>query len=344
MTRSLAPAALWALLFILPACAPQRSPMAAVETGMIRPSAAYILPDPGGPVVVGAIQRNLATAIEHEVLLGVPTATSGQNALTLQVFGRAHRKGEGALDSGAPTVESVTREMQEVLAGVDMQVSPYFVQNRYGPFGYAMGRGRGRDICIYGWQRVQTESGDSPFFSNRYLLQIRLRLCETGATEQDLLRVMYNFTLSAHFGTQSSETPRTAATQVISLLDTSSEIRPSTPTGMAYVLPSQAPAPSAPPRAIATAPARPAPAEPAATATASGPAVPPPSSGSSAAAATPAPAASGSAPIVPPPDFAATDSAPLHGGTTDRLSPAMQAITAAREIDLPPSLARETAE
>jgi Cellulose biosynthesis protein BcsN len=344
MTRSIAPAALWALLAMLAACAPQRSTMSAVETGMIRPSAAYILPDPGGPVVIGAIQRNLGTAIEHEVLLGVPTSTSGQNALTVQVYGRAHRSGDGALASDAPTDASVTREMEDVLAGVPMQVSPYFVQNRYGPFGYAIGRGRGRDICIYGWQKLQTESGNGPFYSNRFLLQIRLRLCQSGATESDLLWVMYNFTLSAQFGSQYPDMPRTAAPNVIGLLGTPAEVRPANPTGLAYVLPREAPAPAAPARAVASAPAAPrAPAAPPAAATSSARAVPTPFAGSPATATAPRPVSGGPAPVVPPPDLTALGS-PSQDGPADPLSPAMQAITAAREIELPNTLAREADE
>lgn len=355
MTRRIVPAALGASLAILAACVPQGSTTSVVQTGMIRPSAAYILPDPGGPVVVGAIQRNLGSVIEHEILLGVPTRTAGQNELSVQVFGKAYRQGEGVLDSGAPTDASVTREMQEVLAGVPMQISPYFVQNRYGPFGYAIGRGKGQDLCIYGWQRLQTQSSSSPFYANRYLLQIRLRLCQTGASEQQLLNVMYKFTLSSHFGTQYPDAPQTTAPMVLSVLDTPTEVRPNNPTGLAYVMPPQAPAPAGAPRAVASAPAAPrTPSRDPAPTVSSAPAVPPPVPGSSgpassatttaAAAPTPSPGASGSAPVVPPPDFAFTTAPTSDTGPAGSLSPAMQAITAAREIELPTSIAREAVE
>lgn len=351
MTRYIALAALWALLALVAACAPQRSTMSTAQNGMIRPSAAYILPDPGGPVVVGAIQRNLGNAVEHEILLGVRSSTPGQNSLSAQVFGRGHQTVQGAVDAGPPTDASVAREMQDVLSGVPMQISPYFVQNRYGPFGYAIGRGKGRDLCIYGWQRLNTLSGSGPFYANRFLIQIRLRLCESGASERDLLQVMYGFTLSSHFGSQYPDMPIVNQPNPMQVLDTGTVVRPATPTGMAHVLPTQAPAPDRAPRAVASAPAAPpAPATAPVSKTASaGPVVPPPT-GVERRVADTAPSSSpsaGQAPIVPPPDFAGSISDSLEtteAPQSDLPSPAMQAITAAREIQLPETLAREAVE
>lgn len=349
MTRLVLLAALWAFLALVSACAPQRSSMSTAQSGMIPPSAAYILPDPGGPVVVGAVQRNLGNAVEHEVLLGARSSTPGQNALTAQVFGRAHQVGNGAVDPGQPTNSSVRLEMEKVLPSVSMTVSPYFVQNRYGPFGYAMGRGRGRDLCIYGWQRLNMQSGAGPFYANRFLIQIRLRLCQSGASENELLQVMYRFTLSSYFGSQYPDVPPQNPRDPVSVLDSPTVVRPSTSTGMASVLPDYAPSTTVPPRAAAKTAGASQAKQVSTTAAYKGPTVPSPvSSGMVSTALSPSPINYGdSAPIVPPPDFgiAAVDpSSQSMVAPNDPNSPAMRAITAAREIELPDFLAREAKE
>jgi hypothetical protein len=71
----------------------------------------------------------------------------------------------------------------------------FYVQNSYGPFGYAFGRGAGTDLCLYAWQQVRAPTGTISPFANYGSIQIRLRACEAGATEQKLLAIMYNFTI-----------------------------------------------------------------------------------------------------------------------------------------------------
>ncbi|MEM8572165.1 MAG: cellulose biosynthesis protein BcsN [Pseudomonadota bacterium] len=332
---------------------------------MIRPSDAYILPDPGGAVVIGAVQRNLGSAVQHEVLLAGSNRTPGENALTVDVFGGSYRRGEGGLASEAPSPDAITREMQAVLPGVDMQISPYYVQNRYGPFGYAVGRGNGRDLCLYGWQRLQTTSSAGTLLANRFLMQVRLRMCEAGGDERELLRSMYSYSLASYFGTQYADVPAAPTKQTFRRLDSPDEIRPSNPTGLALVLPKQTPA--AAPQAVARRPAAPAAAQPAREATAPAPAqaapiVPAPTTTVRSAATpvpqnvpvatAPRPSSGAAGPLVPPPSFvgqntqpSAASEVPLGSPTIpDPMSPAMIAITAAREIKLPQSLAREVSE
>ena len=322
-------AAVCASLVLLSACEPQRSSSSWARNGAIDPSAAYILPDPGGPVVVGAIQRNLGNAIEHEILLGTSTRTPGQNALSLTVFGRGYRSGEGGIGDRQPTDASIEKEMAAAFPGVDMQIAPFFVQNRYGPFGYAVGRGGGRDTCLYGWQRLEMTSGSSPFYANRFHLQIRLRLCDSRLTERQLLDVMYGYTLASYFGSQYPDLQRVGPPRAGTAIGTESEIRPQGGVEVAMIL--RAPEP------VATArPPAPPPAEPRVAAEVT---IPAPQA--TAAVATPTSAAVAAAgPVVPPPTFGGV-AASSAGGTPVIPAPAQQAVSVAREIALPAEIARQ---
>ena len=56
--------------------------------------------------------------------------------------------------------------MRKAFPGVSMGRSPFYVQSRYGPFGYAAGRAASGDIFIYAWQRIQA-AGQTTLIRNR---------------------------------------------------------------------------------------------------------------------------------------------------------------------------------
>ncbi len=89
-------------------------------------------------------------------------------------------------DSIHPT--QIAREFEWYLFGVPMRTSLIYVQNKYGPFGFATGIARSGDRCLYAWQHVER-----PLFLKAGAVGIRLRLCDAKASEQELLSVMYNF-------------------------------------------------------------------------------------------------------------------------------------------------------
>lgn len=155
----------------------------------MRPAtAAYVMPAPGGPGIVGVVERRSSNATSQEIALTTDAATPGQNSLRVHLVGAGGRRGN-AMGDVSPGDGDLTREMRSALPGVAMAVSPLFAQNHYGPFGYATGRGHGRDLCLYAWQHVGGGMRGS--------VQIRLRLCEAGASERALLAVMYGFTINA---------------------------------------------------------------------------------------------------------------------------------------------------
>src|SRR5690606_17399671 len=66
-------------------------------------------------------------------------------------------------------------------------------------FGYATGRSRLGDLCVYAWQRLAGMRSDATV-ATRGAVQVRLRLCQTGATEEGLLAVMYGYTIKSAIG------------------------------------------------------------------------------------------------------------------------------------------------
>ncbi|MFK8250178.1 cellulose biosynthesis protein BcsN [Ancylobacter terrae] len=186
------------------ACAPYplrgADPTIASQTNEVPITRALILPPPGGPKVLAVTEIQFQNAVEQEVVLSTRSATPGQNALHIVMFGPAAGNvgAERTRKDERLSEEALAEEMEKRLPDVPMHVSTFFVQNRYGPFGYAIGR-TGTDLCIYGWQRIEAQVPRSPIIKGRGVVAVRLRLCQTGATEAKLLSVMYGYTINAYF-------------------------------------------------------------------------------------------------------------------------------------------------
>lgn len=164
----------------------------------VPPEQAMVMPPPAGPAVVSIIERRFNNAISQDIHLGTDASTPGQNMLKVQLYGTesAYRHADNSLGMSSITEGRISSEMRQSLPRVAMAKSQFYVQNAYGPFGYAFGRGRGSDLCLYAWQQIRTRDQGTPF-ANYGVIQIRLRTCEANATEQKLLSVMYNFTINA---------------------------------------------------------------------------------------------------------------------------------------------------
>jgi hypothetical protein len=166
---------------------------------------AIVLPPPGGPSIVTLLERRRSNAIEQELILSTNGSARGQNAFYITLI-ESVAGGEGADIVKVPSVapDAVAEEMEERLPGIAMQVSPYFVQNKYGPFGYAAGLSDTGDTCLYAWQTIEPNRRELLSLQSAMLLQqqgaisVRLRICETGAPEEALLRLMYEFNVVAH--------------------------------------------------------------------------------------------------------------------------------------------------
>lgn len=158
---------------------------------------AVALPPPGGPAVISVIERRFSNAIQQDIILSTSATTPGQNMLRVQMFGSIGVDGgDTALSDRQPSYSEISREMRQLLPGVAMQRSDLYAQNSYGPFGYAVGRSGRNDLCLYAWQRIGAGRSDATLAS-RGSIQVRLRLCQSGAHEEGLLAVMYGYTINA---------------------------------------------------------------------------------------------------------------------------------------------------
>lgn len=179
-----------------------QDPKVASLTSEVEVAEAMVLPEPGStPPVIAVVQTNFLNAIEQEIVLGTNSHSRGQNAIYVVFFGpvKGRTGWENTRADDFLNTEVIDQEMLDRMPGVTMYTSNYFVQNRYGPFNYAIGNAGGGELCIYGWQRIQSQVPMFLTFRDRGSMSIRLRLCQIGATEQDLLRVMYRYSINAYF-------------------------------------------------------------------------------------------------------------------------------------------------
>ena len=160
---------------------------------------AFAFPAPGGPAISKILARTYSNALQQDILLANAAHTSGQNLLRVQLFGTRdsgalgmRRLRDSNLSEGA-----IAAEMRTLLPGVRMVRSKVFVQNKYGPFGFATGRTRLGDSCFYGWQKIAASASRQTLLGNRGSVQVRIRLCDASASEASLLDVMYGFTIVA---------------------------------------------------------------------------------------------------------------------------------------------------
>ena len=195
LARSLAPLLLAQLS--LAGCGAGSGVQIAGGNALVGPEQALVVPPPGGPAVTGVIEHRSRGAIVQEVHLSTSSHVPGENAFDVTYFGPVAAAGAS---NDPPRDEpvalaAVSTHMRSAFPGVPMHVSSYFVQNAYGPFGYAVGRSR-QDLCLYAWQRIRARENAPRLFGERGTIQVRLRYCKTGASEAELLNAMYGYTLA----------------------------------------------------------------------------------------------------------------------------------------------------
>jgi hypothetical protein len=174
--------------------------MTATSLRSVPLTSAFAVPEPGGPPVTAVLERRYSNAIQQEILLATSARTPGQNMLRVQLFGPAGPEaGQTSLRQGYLPPTGTSSEMRELLPGVAMKRSQYYVQNKYGPFGYAVGRAPSGDTCFYGWQRITSTGNAQTWVGNKGSIQVRLRLCDQTASEEQLLQAMYGFTINVFY-------------------------------------------------------------------------------------------------------------------------------------------------
>lgn len=187
---------------VISGCATQQGVGTPTGSVMVPAENALVLPPPGGPAVLNVIERRRTNAIEQDISLYTSAATPGQNVLSATFFGPMETRFDQQKRSGYAGVQDnrMMAEARRALPGVPLKLSPYFLQNNYGPFGYAYGRGRAEDACIFAWQQIRQKENHRSPLKGYGTIQIRLRYCATGASEAELLAPVYGYTITGTFG------------------------------------------------------------------------------------------------------------------------------------------------
>lgn len=161
---------------------------------------ALALPPPGSLPVTGVTQRSYDNAVSQVVSLATRGRTPGENAIHVAFLTAADLPDSMGVEGNLlrePSIDdfAIAQEMEEHLPGVAMAPAAVFVQNKFGPFGYAFGRGAGGEACLYAWQRMA--NGDSIFLPRSGVISVHIRVCDPVATEASLLRLAYSYSINA---------------------------------------------------------------------------------------------------------------------------------------------------
>ena len=186
-------------LLLVAACSTQSELRFATLMSEVPATKAVILPPPGGPSVVAVVERKFLNGVTQEIALSTASATPGQNAFYVSMINDLETLSEidDTLRLKRVTPALVEGEMEDRLPGVPMRTSLFYAQNKYGPFGFATGRSSVGDLCLYAWQQI--EPTIPAILTPGGAVSVRLRLCDAEATEEQLLRTMYSYTISAYF-------------------------------------------------------------------------------------------------------------------------------------------------
>lgn len=161
---------------------------------------ALAFPPPGGPAIVTVVERRHKDDVEQTISLATSSSVAGQNFLKIQFLGvSGGNPGLGSTPYKAVSENAIARELAAAIPGVRLARSATFVQNTYGPFGYASGQSRSGETCLYAWQQIRAGHSTQAQLQNFSMVQIRLRLCDARASERQLLSTVYGYTIAGGF-------------------------------------------------------------------------------------------------------------------------------------------------
>jgi len=212
------------------------------EAEIVRASDAVILPPPGGPAIVTVVETVYPNAIRQDISLATEARSVGENKISVIRFtGKGGDGSDAALKDIPFTQVNLTEEALAAWPGSGMAVSPYFVQNAYGPFGYAIAKPANGDTCLYAWQRIEPTLKPSGAV-DRGTIIIRVQACRRGVSEETLLELMYRLRLNVNVF------PPSKAPAIIGTI--ANPIRPVGAGGFAEVIPSATPVARPAPRTV----------------------------------------------------------------------------------------------
>ncbi|WP_370677667.1 cellulose biosynthesis protein BcsN [Pleomorphomonas sp. PLEO] len=169
--------------------------LASVESVAV--SQAVIFPPPGGPEIAAVLQRTNPDGLQQSVMLATASTTPGDNYFKIRLSSGAVANVKDPDPRPIKTAADLDRELRAAFPGVAMVPSAVFLQNAFGPFSYASGRGTAGETCLYAWQQIAASDDQKSAVTSRGDIQIRFRMCDAHRSEHDLLMVMYGFTITA---------------------------------------------------------------------------------------------------------------------------------------------------
>ncbi len=173
---------------------------------------AFVSLGPGAPGVLSIVESRYRNATRQTIALVTRGKTPGENQLRVDIYGmtNAGMPLEATLPDRPLNDVELYSEAQEALPNVSLHMSLNYMQNRLGPFGYAVGRSTQGDTCIYAWQRVATPDQNLSLFNSRVTLSVRLRLCDPRASEAQLAAMMMNLSVNVNLS-RAAPTPEPTA-------------------------------------------------------------------------------------------------------------------------------------
>lgn len=210
-------------------------------------SRAMIFPPPGGPALVSVVETEFVNATRQSITLATDARTRGENKIVITRFADSGGDGNFGEIADVDLLQvDLLGEARAAWPDAAMEVSPFYAQNAYGPFGYAVGRAPAGDVCLYGWQRIEPRQMGAGRTA-RGTVAIRLQVCDRAAGEQRLLNLMYQMRLRDPVFEPWRASPRIGAVGV--------PMVPQGAGGLAQVLePAPAPRPAAQVRTVAANP------------------------------------------------------------------------------------------
>jgi hypothetical protein len=153
---------------------------------------AFVSLGPSAPPVLSIVEHPYENATRQTISLATRGKTPGENTLRVDVIGIKNPgvSRDATLPDAPLEAAQLSSEAEDALPGVPLRTSLTYLQNRSGPFGYAVGKSAQGDECIYAWQRVATPDRDLNVVNSRNTLSIRLRLCEPHTSQAALIASM----------------------------------------------------------------------------------------------------------------------------------------------------------
>jgi Cellulose biosynthesis protein BcsN len=190
-------------------CAAPRTIVANESERQVSVDQAFVSLGRGAPAALSIIEHPYENATRQTVRLMTQGSTPGENTLRIDVIGIKNPgiSRDATLPDAPLEAAQLGLDAEDALPGVPLRTSLSYLQNRFGPFGYATGRSAQGDECIYAWQRVATPDRDLNPVNSRNTLSIRLRLCEPHKSEAALIATMMGLSVNVGLSGGGAWTP-----------------------------------------------------------------------------------------------------------------------------------------